>query len=523
MSHPHHRVLIAGGDPGGVRLALELADAGLPVTLCTKGTLGPQAGGALGSSLYEEVPLLTALRNHPRIEVLEGAAVEAIEQSGDGHAARLKVRPQPVDPARCTACGKCVPVCPVDLPGAPGHPAHHAVTLPPAELGPQLARIEKAGRAPCRTACPIGVNAQGYVALIAKGRHREALALVRERNPLPGVCGRVCTHPCEAACRRGEVDEPVSICKLKRYAADLELSEKTPFAWPKPPRERDERVAVVGSGPAGLTAAYELRRLGYRVTIFEARPLAGGLLRSGIPEYRLPRAIVDYEIGLFDAMGIETRTGVRVGRDVTLAQILADGFAAAVLATGAPRDRSPGLPGEELSGAQGALAFLAEVNLGGRTEVGRRVAVVGGGNSAIDAARVAIRLGAEQVTIVYRRGEHEMPAQRDEIEAARDEGVALRLLTNPVAVIEKNGRAAGLRCQTMALGDPDASGRRRPQPLAGSEHDLEADTIVFAIGQQGDAELIGGVAGIALAGGRIAIESRSHEGTKIVLTFPAAA
>ncbi|HWR97076.1 MAG TPA: 4Fe-4S binding protein, partial [Candidatus Methanoperedens sp.] len=241
-----HRVLIAGADAAGVRFALELADAGLPVTVCTRGAVSPEAGGALGSSLYDEVPLLTALRNHPAIEVLEGTTIAALEPQDEGLVARLRVVPQPVDPARCTACGKCVPVCPVELPAAPGVPAHRAVTLPPADLGPQVARIAKAGRPPCRTACPIGVNAQAYVALIARGRPQEALAVVRERNPLPGICGRVCTHPCEAACRRAEVDEPVSICKLKRYAADLELSEKVAFAYPAPAAERPERIAVVG-------------------------------------------------------------------------------------------------------------------------------------------------------------------------------------------------------------------------------------------------------------------------------------
>ncbi len=508
-----HRLLIAGADAAGVRLALELADAGRPVTLCTKGSLSPEGGGALGFSLYDEVPLLLALRNHPGVEVIEGARVEAIEPDGAGLAARLLVTPQPVDPARCTACGKCVPVCPVDLPAATGLPGRRAVTLPPADLGPQLARIAKAGRAPCRTACPIGVNAQGYVALIAKGRHKEALALVRERNPLPGICGRVCTHPCEAACRRGEIDDPVAICRLKRYAADLEVSEKIPFAWPAPPLERSERIAVVGSGPAGLTAAYELRRRGYRVTVFEAQPLAGGLLRSGIPEYRLPRAVIDYEIGLFAALGVEIRTGIRVGRDVTVDGLLSsDGFAAVILATGAPRDRSPCIPGEELPGAQGALSFLAEVNLSGGTAVGRRVAVVGGGNSAIDAARVALRLGAKGVTIVYRRGEEQMPAQKEEIEAARAEGVALRLLTNPVAVLATDGVARGLRCVTMTLGEPDTSGRRRPEPLPGSEHDLEADTIIFAIGQQGDADLLKGTDGVLHTDGRIAVDDRQETG-----------
>ncbi|HEY5998686.1 MAG TPA: FAD-dependent oxidoreductase, partial [bacterium] len=513
MTQGGHRILIAGADAAGVRLALELADGGLPVTVCTRGAVTPAAGGALGSSLYDEVPLLTALRNHPNIEVLEGATVEALEPDGEGLAARLRIAPQPVDPARCTACGKCVPVCPVELPAEGGAAGHRAVTLPPADLGPQVARIAKAGRPPCRTACPIGVNAQAYVALIAKGRHREALAVVRERNPLPGVCGRVCTHPCEAACRRGEVDEPVAICKLKRYAADLEMAEKVSFAYPAPAVERAERIAVVGSGPAGLMAAFELRRLGYGVTIFEAEDLSGGLLRAGIPEYRLPHAIVCYEVAFLKQMGIDIQNGVRVGTDITIDALLgAEGFAAVVLATGAPKDRAADIPGEHLPGAQGALAFLMDVNLRDRTKIGRRVAVVGGGNSAIDAARVAVRLGAKDVTIIYRRGEDEMPAQREEVEAARDEGVKLRLLTAPVAVLEKNGKAAGLRCVTMALGAPDASGRRRPEPAAGTEHDIPADTIIFAIGQEGDAALTAGIAGLAQKSGRIVVDERQRTG-----------
>ena len=350
-----------------------------------------------------------------------------------------------------------MPVCPVELPAAPGLPARRAVTLPPADLGPQVARIAKAGRAPCRTACPIGVNAQGYVALIAKGRHREALALVRERNPLPGVCGRVCTHPCEAACRRGEVDEPVAICRLKRYAADLELSEKTPFAWPTPPVERDERVAVVGSGPAGLAAAYELRRLGYRVTVFEAQPLAGGLLRSGIPEYRLPRAILDYEIGLFAAMGIEIRTGVRVGRDVALDQLLARR-----LRRGDPRHRRaegplPGIPGEELAGRAGRPR-VPRRGQPRRAHARRASASRSSAAATRRSTRRASRCASarEEVTIVYRRGEEQMPAQREEIEAARAEGVELRLLTNPVAVLE-----AGRPGARPALRDDGARRARR--------------------------------------------------------------
>ena len=501
-----HRLLIAGADPGGVRLALELADAGIPVTLCAQGALDPHAGGARGSSLYQEVPVLTALRNHPLVEVLEYAAIESIESQGDGLTARVRVPPQPVDAARCTACGKCLPVCPVEIPAAAGLPHRRAVTLPPPDFGPQVARIEKAGRAPCRSACPIGVNAQGYVALIAKGRHREALALVRERNPLPGICGRVCTHPCETACRRSEIDDPVAICQLKRYASDRELSDKTPFAWPAPAEQRNARIAIIGSGPAGLAAAHQLRLLGYRVTIFEERPRAGGLLRSGIPEYRLPRAVIDHEIELLIAMGIEIRTGVRVGREIALDEILDGGYASVLVATGAPRDRAAGIPDEHLPGVQGALAFLAQINSGGRAEIGERVAVVGGGNSAIDAARSAVRLGAKEVTIVYRRGEEQMPAQREEIAAARAEGIALRLLTAPVAVLEKDGRARGLRCVTMTLGEPDASGRRRPVPLQGLGHDLVADTIIFAIGQQADADFLGGREGLLKDDGRIAVD-----------------
>jgi NADPH-dependent glutamate synthase beta subunit-like oxidoreductase/NAD-dependent dihydropyrimidine dehydrogenase PreA subunit len=501
-----HRLLIAGAGPDAVRLALALADAGLPVTVATRGVLSPAAGGALGSSLYDEIPLQVALLNHPMAEVLEGTEVEALASRGEGLEATLRRRAQAVDPARCTACGKCVPVCPVELPGERGGPARRAVGLPPADAGPGVARIEKAGRAPCRTACPIGVNAQGYVALVARGRYREALALVRERNPLPGVCGRVCTHPCEAACRRAEVDEPVAICRLKRFVADLELADSIPFAWEPPAAERPEPVAVVGSGPAGLTAAYDLRRRGYPVTVFEALPLPGGLLRSGIPAYRLPREILDYEIGLIAAMGVRFRTGVAVGRDLAVDALLAQGFRAVVLATGAPRDRRMGVPGEALGGVTGSLAFLRRSNLGEPVEIGARVAVVGGGNSAIDAARTALRRGAEEVTVVYRRGEEEMPALPEEVAAAREEGVAFRFLTAPVEILGAEGRATALHCVSMALGAPDASGRRRPEPVPGTEHEIAADTIILAIGQEGDAAVLAGTEGVAVNAGRIAVD-----------------
>lgn len=309
--------------------------------------------------------------------------------------------------------------------------------------------------------------------------------MIRERVPLPGVLGRVCPHPCELKCRRIEVDEAIAIRDLKRFAADrVDLDE-----LPLPAiAECQQRVAVIGSGPAGLTAAYDLRLKGYEVTLFEALPVLGGMLRVGIPDYRLPPPVLDREINAILRLGIKTRTGKRLGVDFTLDDLRAQRFHAIYLAIGAHSSLKLNIEGEDkLEGLVDALALLREVNLGGGKSLGKRVVVVGGGNVAIDAARTALRLGTEKVTVIYRRSREEMPAYAEEVEEALAEGVEIHYLSAPVRIAGAKGKVVGLECIRTELGEPDASGRRRPVPVAGSEFMVACDTLIPAIGQQPEA------------------------------------
>ncbi len=338
---------------------------------------------------------------------------------------------------------------------------------------------------PGQLACPAGVDVQGYVSLARLGYYQEALALIRERNPLPVVCGRVCVRKCELQCRRNAVDEPVGINFIKRYVSQHGDGKE---AHSKLAAPTGKRVAIVGGGPAGLTCAQYLALEGHSVTIFEALPKLGGMLRYGIPEYRLPRAELDEEISRILSLGIEVVPGKRLGRDFRLEDLIhRDKFNAVFLAVGAPLGKKMGVSGEgDVTGVQSALDFLRDVELHGPPRLCGKVAVVGGGNSAIDAARTALRCGAEEVTILYRRTRKEMPAHHEEVEAAEKEGVRLELLVAPVAVLSREGRLTGVRCIRMALGELDASGRRRPVPIPDSEFDVHCDLLLPAIGQDAD-------------------------------------
>jgi formate dehydrogenase major subunit len=339
--------------------------------------------------------------------------------------------------------------------------------------------------------CPAGVDVKAYVGLISAGKFDRALEIVRRRNPLPGICGRVCTHPCEAECNRSEVDEPVAICALKRFIADYELNqavnggkgEATPVLHPSVGR----KVAVIGSGPAGLTVANDLNLAGLKVTIFEALPRPGGMLRYGIPAFRLPRKILDTEIRALKGAGIRILTGKRVGGSaVSLEDLLRD-FDAVFLGVGAHQGMKLGIPGEESAeGVYDAIEWFRRMNLGEKPDPGKHVVVVGGGNSAVDAARVSIRLGAQRVTIAYRRSRDEMPADPVEVEETEDEGAEMRFLAGPVRIETSGGKVKALVCQEMRLGDPDESGRCRPVPIEDAEFSLEADTIITAVSQRPD-------------------------------------
>lgn len=338
--------------------------------------------------------------------------------------------------------------------------------------------------APCLSACPAGVHVPGFVALTGEGRYAEALQLHRERNPFAAVCARVCFHTCESHCRRTALDDAVAIRSVKRFMVDQEVIIQKP-AVRENAANAARRVAVVGAGPAGLTCAYFLARLGYRPIIFEAEPRPGGMLVQAIPAYRLPRETLAREIRMIESLGVEIRTGQRLGRDFTLAGLREEGFEAVFLAIGAPEGQGLALPGQEASGVVDSLDFLRRYNIRGSVPVGENVVVIGGGNAAIDAARTAQRLGAKTVTIVYRRTREQMPAYAEEIEEAQDEGVVLRTLLAPEEYIVQEGRVRGLRCRRMTLGEFDRSGRRRAQ--ASEDQPLEtlpADQIILAVGQQ---------------------------------------
>lgn len=347
-------------------------------------------------------------------------------------------------------------------------------------------------RPPCVLNCPAGTDCQGYVGLIANGRFDEALKLIKERIPLPGSIGRVCPHPCEDNCRRKLVDEPVSIAWLKRFAADWDLSGEDPYL-PEIAPDTGKSVAIIGGGPYGLSAAYFLRQKGHAVTIYEAMPKLGGMLRYGIPEYRLPKSVVDEEIATIERMGVELVPDTKVGVDISL-ETLRKNFDAVLVGIGAWVSTGTGCPGEDLPGVIGGIDFLRHVVRNEPIALGKKVAIVGGGNTAMDACRTAVRLGAEQVYNVYRRTKDEMPADRLEIEEAEEEGVIFKNLTNPLEIrAGADGRVAEMVLQVMELGEPDASGRRAPVPVPGKTETLEVDTVILAIGQKVDASGLPGL------------------------------
>ncbi len=329
---------------------------------------------------------------------------------------------------------------------------------------------------PCQAACPLHTDIREYVDLVAQGKIMEALQVIRETNPFPSICAYVCTHPCEEACRRSQVDKPIAIRALKRFAVEfggdrmIQTDAETKY---------DEKAAVVGSGPAGLACAYYLRKLGYQVTVFEAQSELGGMLRVGIPQYRLPRSVLDTEVQRLTHMGVEIRTDTRV---VSLDLLFDMGYKAIFITIGAHHGLRMGVEGEESPGVIDGATFLREVNLGLKPSLGQRVAVVGGGNVAVDAARVALRMDASDVTILYRRSRAEMPASEVEIEQALEEGVSIEYLVAPSRIRRTNGRLL-VSSVRMELGEPDSSGRRRPQPVEGSDFDDEFDTMIAAIGQ----------------------------------------
>ncbi len=376
-----------------------------------------------------------------------------------------------VDPLLCTGCGNCEKVCPKHI--------IHLTSVTRRILG---FNANYNCLAPCQATCPAQIDIPSYIRAIGEGRYEDAVSIIKEHNPLPLVCGRVCPHPCEAQCRRGKESEPVNINHLKRFAADYEMTSGKriqPFCLP----QNGRKVAVVGGGPAGLTCAYYLARLGYAPTIFEAQPHLGGMLRYGIPEYRLPKKTLDWEIQGILELGVEAKTGMAMGKDFTLESLKAEGFEAIFLGVGCWSSRGMRVEGEDLEGVLPGTDMLIDRGNLKETPVGERVVIIGGGNTAMDCARTCWRLGAKEVTVLYRRTEMDMPDNAIEIEEAKHEGIKFHFLAAPTKLVGQNGKLTGLEYIKMELGEPDASGRRRPVPIKDSETILECDNVISAIGQ----------------------------------------
>jgi heterodisulfide reductase subunit A len=489
--------LVIGAGIAGIQAALDIAGAGFPVYLVERSS---SIGGRM-SQLDKTFPTLDCssciltpkmadVSRNPNITLLTCAEVLGVEGAAGEFHVSLQQQSRFVDIASCTGCGQCADVCPVVIPSEfnAGLATHKAIYRRFPQAIPAAFVIEKR-ESPCKNSCPAHIPVQGYTALIAQGKFREALERIRDVGvPFPGTLGRVCYHPCETICKRGDWDEPVAICSLKRFAYDAAAGDDLPQPAEK---HYDERVAIVGAGPAGLTAAYELLRKGYAVTVFDSLPVSGGMMAVGIPGYRLPREVLNHEINTVCALGAEVRLNTPIGRDggPSLEDLRGE-FDAVFLAIGAHGSSRMNVPGEDLPGVYQALPFLRDLNLGVPVQIGKRVAVIGGGNSAIDAARCALRLGS-QVQILYRRTRVEMPAAAYEVAAAEAEGVDLHLLVAPTRVLEKNGCVAGIECIRMELGEPDASGRRRPVPIPGSEFIVDVDTVIAAIGQNVESEGLG--------------------------------
>ena len=342
---------------------------------------------------------------------------------------------------------------------------------------------------PCQHTCPVGINVPKYVAHIAAGEYLESVETIRERNPFPAICGRICHHPCETRCRRGELDDPVAIRSLKRFAADWYFDHAGELPDPEPfPQTQSQRVAVVGAGPTGLSCAYFLAQMGYPVTVFEALPVGGGMLSIAIPQFRLPKEVIQSEIDYIAKRGVEIRYNTPITTNFTVEDLRKDGFEAVFIAAGAQKSQRIGIPGEleDVDNFHYGLRFLRDIKVGRQINIGRHVAVIGGGNVALDAARTALRLGAEEVSLYYRRSRDEMPVTEVEYDEAVAEGIRFHFLVSPTRIESDNWRATGLQCIRMALGEPDASGRRRPVPISGSEFYVEADTVIAAVGQAPD-------------------------------------
>lgn len=489
--------LVVGGGIAGIQAALDISDAGNDVYLVERqSTIGGMMARfdktfpTLDCAACILTPKMVAADRSDNIHMLTASEVESVEGFVGNFTVKIREKARYVTP-ECTACSDCIDACPISVPDPFDEYTSERTAIHKAfpQAIPSTYSIDRQGKPPCMEACPIHQNAAGYVALVGAGRFSEAAALIRQRNPLPFICGRVCYAPCEEVCSRADVDEPIAIRGLKRFAMDWEREHEPDPAPPPPDHDYSERVAVVGSGPAGLTCAFDLAQDGYKVTVYEKHDKLGGMLAVGLPSYRCPRPMVDRDIDYIRRLGVEMETERELGRDFTLDDLMSDapgfGYSAVFLAIGAHVGLSLGVPGEDADGIVSGVEYLRNINLGLPQDTGRRVAIVGGGNTALDAARTARRRGAE-VTVLYRRTRAEMPAEEDEFEDAVAEGVRFEYLVAPVEVLVEGDAVRGLECVTMELGEPDASGRPRPVPIEGSRHERDFDMVITSISQRPD-------------------------------------
>ena len=488
-------VLVVGAGIAGMQAALDCADAGFKVYLLEQ---QPSIGGNMAKldktfptndcAMCMISPKLVETGRHLNIEIISYADLMKVEGEAGDFTVRVRRRARFVDEEKCNGCGDCEQVCPARLENGFDErlSARTAIYRLYPQAIPNVFTIAKQGVSPCRLNCPDGVNAQGYVALIAQRKYEEALALIRETNPLPGSCGMVCAHPCEDACHRAQVDQPISICALKRFVFEQVEDKPGPAADVLYP----QKVAVIGSGPAGLSCAYHVRQMGYEATVFEAASFAGGMLRVAIPDFRLPPAVVDRDVDFIRNTGVEIKLNTRVGTDVSFDD-LNEEYDAVFVASGAPRPRElsvPGMPEESLDGKlMYAIHFLKDIKLGNDVEVGARVAVVGAGHTAWDVAVSAKRLGAQRVALIELRSEEELGGVPEDAEIAFEEGMDFHYLTTITKVNNSSdGHPDSIECTRMQAGEADESSRRKLVPVEGTEFTLPVDTLIIAIGQYSD-------------------------------------
>ncbi|MCX6036455.1 MAG: FAD-dependent oxidoreductase [Chloroflexi bacterium] len=480
---PVGAVMVVGGGIAGMQASLDLADAGFKVYLVEKETA---IGGHMAAldktfptndcAMCTISPRLAATAGHRNIEVMTNTELLKLDGEAGQFTATVRRNPRFIDALKCTACGDCTSVCPIivtDKFNGELNQRKAVYKLYPQAV-PNAFAIEKKGVAPCRDACPAGQRAQGYIAHIRAGNYTEAMRVIKEDNPFPGICGRICNHRCETACNRNLVDEPISIAALKRFVADQ--------VYAQPERKLEERVAVIGSGPCGLTAAKDLVQAGYGVTIFEALPVAGGMLRVGVPEYRLPTWIINREIQEILDLGVELRLNTPVEN---LDDLFAQGFAAALIAVGAHEGRKLPIPGADHPDVLVNTHFLRDVRMGKAPDLtGRHVLVLGGGNVAMDCARTAVRLGAKQVDMAFLENRATMPALVEEVAEAEEEGICIFPARSFTRIFSNDGRISGVEAVNVSSMRFESDGSLSLETQPDSEHTLPCDTVIFAIGQR---------------------------------------